>query len=124
MLKKRFRLTKRDFLRLKSAKKRRVNGAYFVFVCAAGIQPYSRISVSLGSAVERKAVERNRLRRRILEVIRLNYHAVPQGSDCIVIPKVSARGKQTALLKKDLLDLFSRAAKSEKSSLSRMASSD
>ena len=48
---------------------------------------FSRFAVIVSGKVVRRAVVRNRIRRRIMECLRLNYSCFPTGFDIIVIPK-------------------------------------
>lgn len=85
----------------------RVNGRYFRLVKADATQ------VRMGSAISRKvdtrAVERNRLRRILREWFRHARSALPP-ADYVVTAKPEARGVDAAALRRDLSQLFQRAA--------------
>ena len=78
--------------------------SFVVFVLANGFNN-SRV----GLTTPRKlgtAVVRNRLRRRVREVLRRDPAAVPVGVDIVVNPRRSACGLEYADLKKELLALL------------------
>lgn len=70
-------------------------------------------SSRVGYAVSRKfggAVGRNRLRRRLKEVVRLNDAAVPPGWDIVILPRGRATEADFLSLVKAFLDLMHRLA--------------
>lgn len=64
---------------------------------------FSRIGVSLRRESFKLAVTRNRLRRIIKEVFRLNKEELPKGYDLIVIPRATAAGKSYDELNRDII---------------------
>ncbi|MFT7678775.1 MAG: ribonuclease P protein component [Planctomycetota bacterium] len=72
---------------------------------------HSRLGLSIGKRIWRKAHRRNRLRRLFREAFRLEYDALPQGLDMILIP--AAVGLETSLqdLRKELVSLSHKAHK-------------
>jgi ribonuclease P protein component len=69
---------------------------------------FNRLAVIIGSKSFKKATERNQIKRRIEEIIRLNWQAIKPGFDIILIIQPMAKGKTyqeieaelSALLKK------------------------
>jgi len=69
---------------------------------------FSRLAAVIGSKSFKKATERNQIKRRIEEIIRLNWQTIKPGFDIILIIQPTAKGKTyqeteaeiTALLKK------------------------
>ena len=79
----------RDFQRVKH------NGRYFFFngISARILKTQVDKPVRLGIIVGRKfgiAVKRNRVKRIIREVFRLNKHRLEKGHDIVVVPRTSA----------------------------------
>lgn len=74
---------------------------HFTIKTLANNQPYTRIGVVISKKVLKKAVARNRARRRITELIRPMYEDLKSGYDCVLI------------LKRDIVDLKPSALESE-----------
>jgi len=88
------------------AGKRRSNAHFTVFYRANG-QPNSRFGFSIKKTLG-GAVVRNRIRRRVREMIRLHRQELPTGWDIVIHPKSSvARGAFLALTS-ELLRLLER----------------
>ncbi len=64
---------------------------------------FSRIGVSLKRENFKLAVTRNRLRRIIKEIFRLNKEELPKGYDLIVIPRAAAADKSYDELNRDVI---------------------
>jgi len=73
-------------------------------------KPVSRFCVIVSSALEPSAVKRNRLRRQIYEIIRLNRHIAPPGLDIIIIGKKTLTRLAYNLISASLLTLLKRLA--------------
>jgi ribonuclease P protein component len=83
---------------------RRDSRSFVVFVLANGLD-HSRV----GLTTPRKlgvAVQRNRIRRRVWEILRLAWPVVPQGVDIVVNPRRSAAEREFEELKSELLSLL------------------
>lgn len=87
-----------DFKKLFDSNSRSVN-SYFVLVFRKNNLEYSRIGVSIKRKFG-KAVLRNKLRRQIKEIYRLNKDNFPQGYDFLFIPRkaLSEKYKDTNFL--------------------------
>jgi ribonuclease P protein component len=57
--------------------------------------PHSRVAVLVGKKVSNKANQRNRIRRRLREVVRLNFEKIPTGYDILIIVR-SLKLRETA----------------------------
>jgi ribonuclease P protein component len=57
-----------------------------------------------------KAVRRNRIRRRLREVFRLNYAALPKGLDIVLNPRPPVAAIPYEALEREMLKLFSQAS--------------
>jgi ribonuclease P protein component len=83
----------------------RLRSAQFVaFYCANG-GPASRFGISVKKAVG-NAVVRNRIRRRIREILRRNYSEIPSGWDFVFHPRRSVANSDFSTLQTELLNLL------------------
>ncbi len=80
---------------------RRSSRQFTVFFAENG-QGVSRFGMSVGRALG-SAVVRNRIRRRIREILRLDGEEIPSGWDIIVHPRASVARAEFALLQRELL---------------------
>lgn len=69
----------------------------------------SRIGVSLRKHIFKLAVSRNRLRRRIKEIFRLNKGKLAKGYDIVVIPRAAAADLKSETLSGEFLALAKKA---------------
>ena len=75
-----------------------------VFYCATG-GPRSRFGISVKKALG-GAVVRNRIRRRIREILRRNLSEIPSGWDFVMHPRRSVAGGNFAALESELVGLL------------------
>ena len=83
---------------------RKTSRSFVVFLLANGLE-HSRV----GLTTPRKlgiAVERNRIRRRIREIVRRAWSAIPRGFDIVVNPRRSACARDFEELRTELLVLL------------------
>ena len=85
---------------------RRPSSHFTVFVKANNL-PESRFGFSLKKALG-SAVVRNRIRRRIREIVRLHYQEIPAGWDVVIHPRSSAREAPFAALSAELVQVLKR----------------
>ena len=62
-----------------------VRGAKMALVYGKNERGFTRVGVVVSRKVDKRAVVRNRIRRRIYEAIRLNFEAVPKKTDYIIM---------------------------------------
>jgi ribonuclease P protein component len=51
------------------------------------ILPNSRFAILISKKLAKRAVDRNRLKRQMSEIVRLNLKLIPTGKDFLIIPK-------------------------------------
>lgn len=66
----------------------------------------SRFAVSVGVKVSKRAVDRNRLKRQLREIVRQHIQELSPGYDVMIIGRASALGKKTSVLEEQLMGLF------------------
>ena len=84
--------------------KRRSNSHFTVFFRANQL-PESRFGFSIKKALG-GAVVRNRIRRRVREIVRCHRQEIPRGWDIVIHPKKSVERAKFAALTADLLRLM------------------
>ena len=94
---------KSEFDEVYRAGKRRSSFHFTVFVRASG-QPFSRFGFSIKKALG-GAVVRNRMRRRLREIVRLHRQEIPTGWDIVIHPKSSVAMVPLPALEADFLRL-------------------
>ena len=90
-------------------KARRKSSGQFVIFYAANDRGRSRFGISVKRAVG-GAVVRNRIRRRIREILRLNLAEIPAGWDIVIHPRASVARAEFAKLAEELKKLLRAAA--------------
>ncbi|MFA5022315.1 MAG: ribonuclease P protein component [Patescibacteria group bacterium] len=109
MLPARYRLTKdQDFKKI-NALGRAFFSTYFRVKYLANKLSYSRLAVVVSTKVSKKSTKRNRLKRQLREIIRLNRQKIKAGYDVVVSPSSRALTANYQVLEKNLLDLFTKA---------------
>jgi ribonuclease P protein component len=99
------RLVRRgDFEAVYRGGKRR-SSAQFVVFCRPSGAAQSRFGISIKKAIG-NAVVRNRIRRRIREILRRNSSEIPPGWDLVIHPRRSVAGASFAPLTAELLTLL------------------
>ena len=94
---------KSEFDEVYRAGKRRSSSHFTVFVRASG-QPVSRFGFSIKKALG-GAVVRNRMRRRMREIVRCHRQEIPSGWDIVIHPKSSVATVPLPALAADFLRL-------------------
>ena len=100
-----------QFSRVQS-KGRRIGGKFLIVIFA----PSSFLGVRFGLTVSKRvgcAVIRNRVKRRLRDILRQNKNALgPMHADVVCIAKQDAASASYQALKQDILDIFQRACRS------------
>jgi ribonuclease P protein component len=109
MLPKNYRLRlKNDFDRL--FKEGKFAGqAFLTLGFAKNKLDISRFAVIVGKKVNKKAVTRNSIKRKVVEIIRLNLKQIKPSFDLVFIVKPEVRGKKYIEIENVVLNLLKRA---------------
>jgi ribonuclease P protein component len=86
---------------------KKVSRSFVVFMLANGLD-HSRVGLTTPRKIG-VAVARNRIRRRVREILRAAGSAVPRGVDIVVNPRSSACEREFAELRTELLSLIGAA---------------
>jgi ribonuclease P protein component len=84
---------------------KRRSSAQFVVFCRASAGSPSRFGISIKKAVG-NAVVRNRIRRRIREILRRNSSEIPSGWDLVIHPRPLVATADFATVSAELLNLL------------------
>ena len=95
---------RKDFEAVYRSGKRRAGPQFVVFLRPNGLDE-TRFGMSVGRRLG-TAVERNRVRRRVREIVRLHRREVAAGWDIVIQPRRSAARAPFALLEKELVGLM------------------
>ena len=87
-------------------------GKYVVLLYVKNTLPNSRIGIVVSKKVG-TAVVRNKVKRRLREIIRLNQDRIPEGLDIVIVAKSKAKGVDFWGLRDDLLKGFEEIEKNE-----------
>ncbi len=98
----------RDFRRVYREGSRARGSLMTVAVAPNGL-PHSRLGLSVGRAVWKKAVRRNRVRRVFREAFRLEQHELPAGLDVVVIGSVPRVEPELEATRRELRQLTAKA---------------
>lgn len=85
MLAKKYRFHSRGGVKYTYQKGRTLRGPNISLIYAKNTRNHQRFTVVVSKKVEKTAVGRNRLRRRVYEAIRLNLPNFPDKKDCIFV---------------------------------------
>lgn len=103
-----------EFERVYREGRRRSSKHFVVFAKAAGAGPESSRASRFGASVKRAlggAVVRNRIRRRIREIVRLHRSELPGGWDVVIHPRTTVADAEFAALSEELVALIGNATK-------------
>ncbi len=107
-MRKKERLSRAEFNRFFSVGKRQ-NSPYFQLVYTPHNELHASVVVS--KKVEKTAVKRNKLRRRVYDIVRIYTHGRSVVGVFILIAKPGARVLTFPAIKADILDLIGRATR-------------
>ncbi len=87
MLSRTLRLTRKSDIDRVFRRGRSVAARQFAFKYLPNSSDSARVAVLVGTKLAKRAVHRNRIKRRLREIIRLNFDKVPQGIDLLIIAR-------------------------------------
>ncbi len=87
-------------------------GRYVVVLYIKNTLPNSRIGIVVSKKVG-TAVVRNKVKRRLREIIRLSHDRIPEGVDIVIVAKSKAKGVSFWDLRDDLLRGFEEIRRDE-----------
>lgn len=85
MLSKKYRFHSRGGVRYVYQKGKTVRGQKMSLVFVENTRGFTRVAVVVSKKVAKSAVKRNRIRRRIYEVVRQNFEMIPKKHDYIFV---------------------------------------
>lgn len=88
----------------------RARGDLLVVVACPNGLAHPRLGLSVGKAIWKGAVQRNRLRRMFREAFRLEQHDLPQDCDLVLIPGQPKLEPEMTALRAELVKLARKAA--------------
>jgi len=97
---------KKDFDNLFSQNAQSSSSPFFVLRRISNDLPYSRFGFMISAKTAPSAVSRNRLKRQLSEIVRLNKEKLKTGYDVVLIVKRLAVGKSQPELSADLKGLM------------------
>ncbi|MEA2088332.1 MAG: ribonuclease P protein component [Patescibacteria group bacterium] len=66
----------------------------------------SKFGIIVSNKISKKAVVRNRIKRQIREIIRLNLENIKKGFDIVIIIRIGIVGKKYQEIEKNILNIF------------------
>lgn len=98
----------KDFQKIVSTGKTVQNSFFFVYYLKNSFQ-YNRFAIVISSKVASKAVERNKVRRRVSEIIRKNFPFIYSGFDMIILTRRKTKDLNSFELEESLIEIFKKA---------------
>jgi len=105
-LAKHLRLSKKKDFKAVIERGRRAYGKLITLIVLENGLTNRRFGIIISSKVSKKAVERNKIRRRIVEIIRVYSNSLIEGFDAVILTKPDILGKKRKVLEEELLSLF------------------
>jgi ribonuclease P protein component len=109
MLHRKYRLTRKADVDRVFRRGRSVSGQDLALKFLPNNASASRAAVLVGTKLSKKAVHRNRIKRRLREVLRLHFERVPAGIDLLVIARsIKLRDAEFERITAAVVDLLSK----------------
>jgi len=109
MLSSKYRLTKAKDFKKVNAFGRSLFCRFFRVKYLANNLALSRIAIVTSTKISKKATVRNRVRRKLREIIRLNLAKIKPGYDIVIFAQISALAKNYQELQQELFTLLNKA---------------
>jgi len=108
MLEKKYKLAKTDNIKNIISRGETHSSPYFIIKTKETDDPHSRFAIVVSTKLSKKAVNRNRLRRQLFEIIRLNIEKTSMASPhkIVILPRAKALKLDYKNLEKNLLKTF------------------
>ena len=87
-------------------KGRKMQGEFLTLIFLKNRNGISRFGVVVSGKVSKKATERNRIKRKITEIIRKDFADFKGGFDFLILAKPESLSKKSDNLKKDLMSIL------------------
>ena len=68
----------------------KLNSKHFLILIAKSLKPHNRLGITVTKKVDKRAVKRNKIKRRVRELFRLNQHLLIENFDIIIIARKNA----------------------------------
>ncbi len=114
---------KRDFERAFRGGSR-ARGSILLVIVVPNELAVTRLGLSVGKGVWRRAVQRNRVRRIFREAFRLEQHALPSGVDIVLVPAVKGLWPELGATRAELVQLARKALRRYREKLASAAPRD
>lgn len=105
-LKKQNRLTAKDFLKIQRQKGFFARSSILSIKTVKNNLGASRFGFVVSAKVSKKAVERNKIKRQLRDIVRKNKDDVKIGFDVVIIAPPALKGVKYQKIKEDLMSLF------------------
>ncbi len=108
MLKREFRLTNNKDFQTIYRRGRYNSTALFSVNVLPNRSPVTKIGIVVNKKVSKRAHERNRIKRRVREIIREAYPRIRPGLGIVITAKTNSFGAEYKIIEKDILGSFKR----------------
>ncbi len=106
MLSKQNRLIKNKDFELVSKKGKSLADPFIVIKWIKNGLPYSRFGIVVSLKVDKRSPRRNKIKRRLREIIRANLSKIEKGYDFLIISRVAIKDKNFDKIKSSFLNLL------------------
>ena len=89
----------------------RARASHLLVVAVESESPHTRLGLSVGRRIWPRAVNRNRLKGVLREAFRLEYEALPQGLDLVLVPAEPRTSPSLDTARRELVYLAHKAAR-------------
>jgi ribonuclease P protein component len=102
----------------------RARGEHLLAVVVENGLDHPRLGLSVGKAIWKSAVRRNRVRRIFREAFRLSQHDLPSGVDLVLIPARKGLEPELEATRRELVQLAHKALRRQREKLARRAEAE
>jgi len=104
------RLTKKTDFEKVAHDSRPIHSKHLILKKSADFNNKTKFGLVISAKVSKKAVVRNKIRRRIREILRLNLDKIKPGSKVMIVIKNTIIDKNYQEIEQDLIDLLKKAS--------------